>query len=413
MCGDKMKTIIIGAGASGLISAIYAAKNSSEVIILERNDTSAKKILITGNGRCNYYNEDQNINHYHSENNELIKDIITKENTDEIMNFFNKIGIVPKIKDGYYYPYSNQATSIKEALLTEAKIKGVKIITGENVTKINKNNNKFVIETENNTYNADKVILATGSKAYPKTGSDGSGYLLARFFGHKITNIYPSLSQLKGEESYFKNWGGVRADVKVSLLENNKIIKEEKGEIQLTNNGVSGICIFNLSGLASKGLMEGKKEEIVINFMPWLNNFNEASNYLEERNKKLKNRTIEQFLEGFLNYKLIHVILKLSKINKDDFWNELNIEKKKNLIQNLISFTLKITKISSFEESQVCKGGVSLEEINVKTMESKLEKNLYIIGELLDVDGDCGGYNLTFAWISGMLAGKNIGDKND
>lgn len=413
MCGDKMKTIIIGAGASGLISAIYAAKNSSEVIILERNDTSAKKILITGNGRCNYYNEDQNINHYHSENNELIKDIITKENTDEIMNFFNKIGIVPKIKDGYYYPYSNQATSIKEALLTEAKIKGVKIITGENVTKINKNNNKFVIETENNTYNADKVILATGSKAYPKTGSDGSGYLLASFFGHKITNIYPSLSQLKGEESYFKNWGGVRADVKVSLLENNKIIKEEKGEIQLTNNGVSGICIFNLSGLASKGLMEGKKEEIVINFMPWLNNFNEASNYLEERNKKLKNRTIEQFLEGFLNYKLIHVILKLSKINKDDFWNELNIEKKKNLIQNLISFTLKITKISSFEESQVCKGGVSLEEINVKTMESKLEKNLYIIGELLDVDGDCGGYNLTFAWISGMLAGKNIGDKND
>lgn len=408
-----MKTIIIGAGASGLISAIYAAKNSSEVIILEKNDTSAKKILITGNGRCNYYNEDQNINHYHSENNELIKDIITKENTDEIMKFFNKIGIVPKIKDGYYYPYANQATSIKEALLTEAKIKGIKIITGENVTKINKNNNQFVIKTENNTYSADKVILATGSKAYPKTGSDGSGYILASSFGHKITNIYPSLSQLKGEESYFKNWSGVRADVKVSLLENNKIIKEEKGEIQLTNNGVSGICVFNLSGLASKGLMEGKKEEIVINFMPWLNSFNEASNYLEERNKKLKNRTIEQFLEGFLNYKLIHVILKLTKINKDDFWNELNIEKKKKLIQNLISFTLKITKISSFEESQVCKGGVSLEEINVKTMESKLEKDLYIIGELLDVDGDCGGYNLTFAWISGMLAGKNIGDKND
>ena len=408
-----MKTIIIGAGASGLISAIYAAKNSSEVIILEKNDTSAKKILITGNGRCNYYNEDQNINHYHSENNELIKDIITKENTDEIMKFFNKIGIVPKIKDGYYYPYSNQATSIKEALLTEAKIKGIKIITGENVTKINKNNNQFVIKTENNTYSADKVILATGSKAYPKTGSDGSGYILASSFGHKITNIYPSLSQLKGEESYFKNWSGVRADVKVSLLENNKIIKEEKGEIQLTNNGVSGICVFNLSGLASKGLMEGKKEEIVINFMPWLNSFNEVSNYLEERNKKLKNRTIEQFLEGFLNYKLIHVILKLTKINKDDFWNELNIEKKKKLIQNLISFTLKITKISSFEESQVCKGGVSLEEINVKTMESKLEKDLYVIGELLDVDGDCGGYNLTFAWISGMLAGKNIGDKND
>lgn len=408
-----MKTIIIGAGASGLISAIYAAKNSSEVIILEKNDTSAKKILITGNGRCNYYNEDQNINHYHSENNELIKDIITKENTDEIMKFFNKIGIVPKIKDGYYYPYANQATSIKEALLTEAKIKGIKIITGENVTKINKNNNQFVIKTENNTYSADKVILATGSKAYPKTGSDGSGYILASSFGHKITNIYPSLSQLKGEESYFKNWSGVRADVKVSLLENNKIIKEEKGEIQLTNNGVSGICVFNLSGLASKGLMEGKKEEIVINFMPWLNSFNEASNYLEERNKKLKNRTIEQFLEGFLNYKLIHVILKLTKINKDDFWNELNIEKKKKLIQNLISFTLKITKISSFEESQVCKGGVSLEEINVKTMESKLEKDLYVIGELLDVDGDCGGYNLTFAWISGMLAGKNIGDKND
>lgn len=401
-----MKTItVIGGGASGLIASIYAKTSNTQVILLERNSECGKKILATGNGRCNYWNSDQDLKHYNSNTTNLLEEIITPENKNEIMDFFNRIGIIPKIKNGYYYPYSNQAISIKNALITEAKRKGVKIYNDTYIDEIKKENNKYIITYNKKAIISDSVIIATGSKASPKTGSDGNGYELVKKFSHSIIEPLPALVQLRGEEKYFKDWAGIRSDVKISLYADNELIKEETGEIQLTDYGISGICTFNLSRFVSRNLKENKKQYVFINFLPFLKENKLA--FFEERNNVVRNRTLSEFLEGLLNNKLVKVLLNISNLDQNKKWDDLNYEEKELLVENLTNFKLKITGTNSFDQAQVCSGGVPLTEIKIKTMESIYNENLYIVGELLDVDGDCGGYNLSFAWISGMVAGKN------
>lgn len=406
--GDLMKIVVIGGGASGLVSAIFSKTKNNEVIILERNNNCGKKILITGNGKCNYWNSDQNISHYHSDNIAELKKIITPELNNEVLKFFEKIGIVPKIKNGYYYPTSNQATSIQTALILEAKLKGVIINNNEYVKNIIKKNNKYYIETEQNNYIADKVIVATGSKAVPKTGSDGNGYDLAIHLGHSVIKPLPALVQLNGIGNYFKEWAGVKQDVKVTLLENNSKIKEEYGEINLTDYGLSGICVMQLSGIIARGIDNGKEEIIEINFMPWINENSEFIKWMDNRNKLVLNRNITELLDGVLNYKLVNLIIKKSGIKQNERWTNLSKDLKFALANNIISFKQKIISTNSFDKAQVCSGGIPLSEINIDTMESKYNKNLYFVGEVLDVVGDCGGYNLGFAWISGIIAGKTI-----
>ena len=397
------RVVIVGAGASGLIASIFASSNN-EVIILERNSSPLKKILLTGNGKCNYFNENQDITNYNSNNIDLVKEIINQNNINSVLEFFDNIGIIPKVKNGYYYPYSNLSNSIKEALLKEANLNNVKIRTDYLVKDIVKKDNKFII---NNEIECDYVILSTGSKACPKTGSDGIGYELLKKFNHNIIKPLPALTQVIGNKSYFKDWVGIRVDAKVSLYENDKFIKEEVGELQLTKTGLSGICIFNLSGKIKRGLDKCYKEKVVINFLPFVDNIEE---FLKDRNDKVKNRTIIELLEGLINYKLIKILLKESNIDEDKYYNELNSIKKETLCNNLTKFNVDIIDTNDFDNAQVCSGGLSLEEININTMESKLVSGLFVIGELLDIDGICGGYNLTIAWISGMLAGKYIGD---
>ena len=399
------KIIIIGGGASGLVSAIIASRNYNDVTILEKNNTCGKKILVTGNGKCNYWNEDQDINHYHSSS-KVIDKIVTSENKNKVLNFFSSIGIIPKIKDGYYYPYSNLAATIQYALIREVEVLGVKIVENYEVKKVIKKENKFII---NNDMECDKIIISTGSKAAPKTGSDGSGYDLIKSFGHMIIPVLPALVQMVGNETYFKLWNGIRTQANVSLYINDKFIKEEDGELQLTDYGISGICVFNLSRYVSLGLYENKKVSVNINFAPWFKgNVDDFVIFMNKRNENIKERKIYELLEGFLNYKLVDVILKVNKITKENSWNDLNEKEKIKIGMSVLAFTLNIVGTNSFDKAQVCSGGVSLDEINPLTMESKLVKDLYIIGELLDVDGDCGGYNLGFAWMSGIIAGENI-----
>lgn len=408
------RIVIVGGGASGLIAAIYAKKKENEVIILERNHTCGKKLLATGNGRCNYFNQNQDLKYYNTHNKEILKDLITIENEQEILSFFERLGIIPKIKDGYYYPSSNQASSIKNALLLQTELLGIKIKYDSLVTEIKKVDNYFIIKTQEGSIQADKVIVATGSKASPKTGSDGNGYHLVKKLHHSIIEVVPALVQLKGKGTYFKLWNGVRTDVKISLIENNQKIQEEIGEIQLTDYGISGICTFNLSSFVARGLKEQKKEVVVIDFLPFLNisNENEFIDYFDKKNKLVEGRNLHQLLEGILNYKLVEVILKQADIDKNKFWKDLTQKEKYSLYQSLKLFELEILGTNSFDKAQVCSGGVPLAEINSETMESNLIDGLYLTGEILDVDGFCGGYNLSFAWISGMLAGKGA-SKND
>lgn len=408
-----MKVAVIGGGASGLVAAIYAAKSGNEVTLIEKNSDCGKKILITGNGRCNYFNTEINTKHYNSTDNRILERIITEKNQKEILTFFENIGIVPKIKNTYYYPMSNKAKSIKEALKKELELENVYTKINSEVKKIIKKENKFIITFEDNieSLKFDKVILALGSKAYPLTGSTGTGYNIAASFSHSIIKPLPALVPLICEGSYFKKWAGARCEAKVMLLEENNLIKEENGEVQFTDYGISGICVFNLSSLIARGLDNNKKEEVVINFVPWLEaqSIEEIINYLEQRENKVTGRNLKEFLSGFLEEKLVKTILEVSNINSDKYYSELTKKEKYKLARNLYSFKLKVIDTKSFDNAQICSGGVSLKEINPLTMESKIIKDLYIVGEMLDVDGDCGGYNLAFAFISGMLAGKGTG----
>ena len=388
-----MKIIIIGSGASGLAAGISLLRCGYDVTILERNNISGKKLLLTGAGRCNFFNSDQNIVHYHSSDKDILAKIITSDNIHLVEDFITSLGIVPKVKDGYYYPFANQAYNMKELLERTYLDLGGKIKYNYLVEKIEKKNSLFLI---NDNISCDKLILATGSKAYKMTGSDGIGYQLAKKFNHHIVKVLPSLPSLITREK--TNLKGVRVDAKVTLYEDGVKVREELGQVQFTDYGLSGICIFNLSYYAVKGLNKNKKEVITIDLMPFMDKVS------------FKNKKVYDLLLGFLPNKMIDYILKTLDISKDVYYEDLSNDKKQELTKILKEMEFNITSYKEFDFSQVCSGGVSLREINSLTMESIFVKNLYIIGELLDVNGDCGGYNLTFAFLTGILTSR--GDSN-
>ena len=389
------KIVVVGGGFSGLVSAISAKKDNNEVIVLEKRNIVGKKILVTGNGRCNYYNEVQENKFYHSSNEEFVSNI--KDDTHMVLDFYNDLGIIPYIKDGYYYPYSKEASTIRNALEKKCNELGIKIITDYKVESITKDNDMFII---NNDIKCNKVIVGTGSIAYYKDDEQLIGYDIAKKFGHSIIKLLPSLVQLKGKGNYFKKWAGVRSDAIVSLYVDNYLINKEKGEVMLTDYGLSGICVFNLSGHASRSLDLGLDVRIDINFVPWLS---------ENIYKFLENRdgSIEYVLSGMLNSKLVSLILELCNINKDKTFKELNDNEKDLLVDHLLNFKVDISGVNDFDKAQVCSGGIDTKEIDKDTYESKLVKGLYFVGEMLDVDAICGGYNITFATLSGIKAGSD------
>lgn len=388
-----MRIGIIGGGISGMVSAINLS-NNNEVTILEKNNKCGKKLLMTGNGRCNYWNEFQDLKCFYSKNKELIDKIVNKETEKKVFEFLDNLGLVGNIKNGYYYPFSNQAITFYNLLLDEINKRNIKVIYNTEVKEIIKKDN-FIIKTNNNDYYFDKVILATGGKTYKITGSDGFGYELLNKLGHNIITPLPSLTGLKIKDKY--NWHGIRTEVNLKLIENDKEIYTESGEIQLTNYGISGICVFNLSGLVSLGLNENKKEEILINFIPFLKNKEEAKTWFINQTNKT-NKNVIDIVNGILNDKLVHIL-----INEKRKFNELNNYEQDKIINNLINFKVEIKETNSFDEAQVTIGGVSLEDIDLNTMESRIIPGLFIIGELLDITGICGGYNIGLALRTSLM----------
>lgn len=405
-----MKIIVVGCGASGIVASLFSKNKDNEVIILEKNNKPLKKLLLTGNGKCNYFNDDFSFEHYCSSNIDFVKNIINSNNKKRVLDFFLSIGVVPRVRNGYYYPNSNQAYSVYNSLLKEASIRGVQIDYDTTVLNIVKND-KFIVSTNNGDYLCDKVIISTGGKSYSKTGSSGDGYLFGSSFGHHINKVYPGLVQLVSSDKFLKDLSGVRSDVSVSLYGPN-YIKSEVGEVQFTDYGLSGICIFNLSNYVGKLL--GKDVCIKINFF---NSFSiddvySMINFIDSYNKKVCNRSITELLEGFLNYKIVNVILKLCSIDSNCSWNILSDVQKKSLCEHLVSFSVNIVDTKGYDNAQVSVGGISLADIN-SNFESKIVPGLYFTGEVVDVTGACGGYNLGFAFLSGMIAGSDIGGRND
>ena len=404
-----MKTIVIGGGASGLVAAINASVFNNEIIILERNNSCGKKILVTGNGHCNYFHENITKDNYHSKYKEL-DNLINKDNLSKTLSFLNNVGIIPKIKNGYYYPYSDQAISVLNALMEEKNKKNnIKIYTNTFVSNIKKENELFIVETNNGEYHADKIIVSVGGASFPKSGSDGSLYRTLELFGHNIIKPLPALVGLKVKENV-KELKGVRSEVEVTLLENDKVIRKEKGELQHNEDSISGICIMQLSSRAVRGLENNMQEEIHINYVKDIaENKEEFINFLKAQSKILGSPKITFILDQVLNYKLTNYFLKTLKIPNLPL-DEISSLKLLSLCENITNYKLTIIGNNGFSSAQVTSGGVDLNDVNLKTLESKHLSNLYFCGEVLDVDGDCGGYNLAFAFLSGIIAGKSVGD---
>lgn len=401
------RAIIIGGGASGLMAAISAARGGAKVTILEHQNQIGKKLLATGNGRCNFTNLDQHLSHYHSESPEIAEEVLKGFSVKETVSFFSELGIYPKNRNGYLYPYSDAASAVLEVLRMECERLKVKIACQIEILSIEKKEGVFLVKTPGWIYESECLIVAAGSRAASITGSDGSGYSFAKGFGHTVVEPYPALVQLLSREKFLKTLAGLRADAAVSLFSEGNKVGSVRGEIQVNAGNISGIPVFQISGKAAKLLAAGKCCEVFLDFMA---DFAEDAlfDFFEERLKMNAQKTAENFLTGIFHKKLSQVICERcgfsKKIHAGDF-TEVDISK---LCKQIKNFQIEIYGTNGFEHAQCCGGGVSLREINPHTMESQKVSGLYFTGELLDVYGDCGGYNLQWAWTTGYLAGKAV-----
>ena len=399
--------IVIGGGASGLVAAVMAARQNHRVTVLDHKDKIGKKILATGNGKCNYTNLLQTPECYRSNDSSFPYQVLSCFNVNQTIDFFKELGIYPKEKRGYIYPNSEQAASVVDVLRMELDKLGVKIDCRVHVERIKKQKNEFVITTNKGAYKASQVVLATGGCASPSLGSDGSGYQLAKELGHTIISPLPALVQLKSPAKYFKTLAGVRTEALIKLFVEGNFLAEEKGELLIANYGVSGIPIFQLSRFASKAISENRKVTLQIDCLPTFS-WKDTYDLIEERIKRNPTKTVEELFVGLLNNKLAYVCIKEALISPATLAKAMNKNQIKALVGQIKEWQVPISEPNSFEQAQVCAGGVNTLEINPETMESKLVKGLYLTGELVDVDGSCGGYNLQWAWSSGEIAGRNV-----
>jgi len=402
----KKRIAVIGGGASGLMAAIAASNKDNEVFLIEKNDKLGRKLYATGNGRCNFTNLSMNEEMFRSDSDVDFYDVIQGFNNKNVVDFFLEAGLKSKERNGYVYPYNDQAASVVKTLELKAKSLGIKVFLNTEVIGISMVDKKFYVQTGNGDYEADNVIIATGLKASPVTGSDGKIANLIANKGISFQAIVPSLVALKSNDSSFKDLAGIRCNGKISIYVDGNYVACDEGELQLTKNGPSGIPTFQVSRYASKGLESKKNVYASIDFFT-LCSKRELSKDINKCKKQLPDYMISDYLEGMFNSKLVPVFLKKSEINKKKRMKDLTDEDITSLVQTIKYFNVNITDTLGFESAQICSGGIDLKEINITTMEFKKIKGMYVCGEILDVDGICGGYNLQWAWSSGFLAGKS------
>lgn len=401
-----MRTVaVIGGGASGMMAAVTAASEGARVILLEHKDRIGKKILSTGNGRCNFTNIHQEPICYHSEDPLFPWEVVERFNAQAVISFFFQLGVYSKNRNGYIYPNSDQASAVLDAFRMELDRLKVEIRTGVECREIRPGKKGFTILTDQEPVRADRVILCAGSKAAPTTGSDGSGYDLAKKLGHRILPVLPALTALKCEEKFFKSIAGVRANGSVSIWSGGECIAKDTGEIQLTDYGISGIPVFQVSRYASKLLYEKKETDAVLDFMPDFTK-EQTNAFLRARAKTRPDKSAEMFLIGLFHKKLCDLWIRLSEIPRQRKAGELTEDEIARLTSLIKEFRVRVRETNPYDKAQVCCGGVDTREVNPETLESVYVPGVYFAGEILDVDGMCGGYNLTFAWASGYVAGK-------
>lgn len=403
------KVLIIGGGAAGMMAAISAKNQGAEVTILERNDRIGKKILATGNGRCNYANANMTINNYHGSNPKFAYSPLSKFGSNETIEFFEQLGITPAIEEGgKVFPLSFQSSSVLDVLRYELEDLDIEIMTEAYVVDIEKEEKFILILESGKKVYGDKVILTTGGKAAPNMGTDGNGYVLAQKLQHSLINPFQGLVQLELEGNFFKQVDGVKIKGRAGLYNGDKFIREDRGDVLFTSYGISGPPILQLSRTALEYLYKNKDIELKISIISTKNE-EELYEYLYYRFGFMANKTIEIALIGLINKRLIIPILKEIKLDKDKIVAHLSSEEIRQIAKILTDLRFNIIGGKSWKDAQITAGGISTKEIHSSTMESKLVEGLYFAGEIVDIDGDCGGFNLQWAWSSGYIAGENAG----
>lgn len=392
----KTDVCIIGGGASGFMAAFAAAEEGANVLIVERLPRVLKKILATGNGRCNITNAYPQRENYHGDV-EFAEKIFQKFGKDDTIDFFEGIGLLCSEEDGgKMYPMSLQAASVSDLFRLHAQRMGIEIITDFYVKKAERDKNGFKIQSDSETIFSKNVVICCGGYASPSFGTDGSGAKIAKMLGHTITKVYPALVQLKCENAP-KALKGVKHFCTANLYIDGKKEKSIWGEVLFTEYGLSGPPIFNMSRDAAVALGEGKKVEISLDMMP--HSFKELCDMLEKRKKNLPDLEGENFLNSLINKKIgFEIVKKHSDI--------------KSIASALKNYRHTVVGTTGFNNAQTTAGGVKCSEI-YENMMSKKVKGVYFAGEVLNIDGDCGGFNLQWAWSSGYVAGKGAAGRKE
>ncbi len=403
---------VIGGGPAGMIAAGKAAESGARVILLEKNNNPGTKLLITGKNRCNITNDIKDlkilISRYGKKGKFLFSCFYNFGASDAII-FFEHLGLKTKVERGNrVFPASDKSQDVLKALLRYLKINKVKIKLNSAVSRIIKKNNKIkkIFLFNGQEINADKYIIAVGGKSYPTTGSSGDGYPWLKKLGHRVVEPRPALTPVICKETYIKDLEGLSLkNIRINLFENNKKIASRFGEAIFTHNGMSGPIILNLS----QYLKEKNKEYLLsIDLKPALDD-NTLDKRILNDFKKFNNKLFKNSLDNLLPKKLIPIIIKLSKINPIKKVNLITKEERIKLKNIFKNFSLNAVGLAGFEKAIITKGGADLKEINPQTMQSKIIDNLYLAGEILDIDGPTGGYNLQICWSTGFTAGKNAG----
>lgn len=397
-----MDIIIIGAGASGIVTAINAKNENNRVILLEKNDRIGKKLLATGNGRCNYTNMNLSEKNYSSP--DFVKSTLEDFSNEDLINYFRILGLESTLDGNRVYPISLKANSVLNILIYWLEKKGIEVKTKSQVKEIKKTKKGYEVITNEETLRSDIVVAAFGGKAMPASGSDGVSFEILKKMGIRVMDLKPALTQLKLDSKYLKHLSGTKVIGRARLLRDEKVIDEREGEILFTNYGISGPPILDMS----VNIEEGDIIEV-----PLINNLKKDSiDMVYNRYYMFPDFSLEEFLIGLVDKKFIHYIVDSLGMDKNTAMNMISMGDFEKIIGLLLKSRFKVTGNTGFKNAQVTRGGVSLDEVSPENYEAKKYKDLYIIGEALDIDGDCGGYNLHFAFGCGYRLGKILREKN-
>lgn len=400
-----MKTIvIIGGGASGMMAAITASQEHTDhVILLEKQSRIGRKLLSTGNGRCNLTNLHAGYDHYHGADAAFILPAMEKFGVHRTLEFFRSLGLITtEEQDGRVYPLSNHAASVVDVLRFAMERDNIELFTDRTVLSLKKQSGKFLVDTNIGNIQADNVVVACGGAAGSDLGGVMDGYKLLEMMGHHRTDLYPSLVQINTDTAYPKALKGVKADASVSVLFGERIICAYRGEVLFTDSGLSGPAIFEISRAVSTG---GKGLSISLDLLADFKE-DEITELLAHRCQTAPKIPANQILTGALQNRLGQMVCKYAGVSGGIGCGQLTLDELNTVAYAAKHFILNIEGFAGFECAQVTAGGINTSEFDPKTMESRIVPGLYACGEVLDIDGDCGGFNLQWAWTSGHLAGE-------